>query len=88
MFVSSVQEPPSDLGAWYNNAGDLWGDLQAGADWFRRIGVQTARAGQGASNAVANVSNATSWRVDGMTVVAGAVGLGLLYAFTHRSSRR
>jgi LPXTG-motif cell wall-anchored protein len=88
MFVTE-REDPAMMGAWYNSLNDLWGDVRSGADWLSRGGRTAQMVAQGAQNATGNLSNLTSWRIDGFTVVAGAAIVGgLAYVLTRRRRSR
>lgn len=64
---------------------DVWHGIQTGAQFITRVGGQAQNVGSQVSNVGNNLQNATSWRLDGKTVVVGALVAGaLVYALRRR----
>lgn len=66
------------LGAWYDSVSDLWGDLTNVFGTAKAAGKVLTNTGTAGQNAVNNAQNATSYRIDGTTVLLGALAVGAL----------
>lgn len=82
--LDEYEENTSQLGAFYDDWGDLWGDVSTAAQWLYDK-TKTVQAGtRTAAHVADNATNITAWRVNVTTVALGAAALGALYLVTRR----